>query len=79
MVQKDKTVDNPQTENEASPSPASVEACVDALGPVDGPVIGVERTGRRKFTSGVVEGEQMKMVYALVFSTWNKMQLLSSI
>ncbi|XP_063047035.1 protein O-GlcNAcase [Engraulis encrasicolus] len=56
MVQKDKTVDNPQTENEASPSPASVEACVDALGPVDGPVIGVERTGRRKFTSGVVEG-----------------------
>ncbi|KAL2083507.1 hypothetical protein ACEWY4_021280 [Coilia grayii] len=56
MVQKDKTVEPAQSENEASPSPASVEACVDAQGSVEGPAIGVERTGRRKFTSGVVEG-----------------------
>ncbi|XP_062376421.1 protein O-GlcNAcase [Sardina pilchardus] len=56
MVQKDKTVDASQPENEASPSPGSVEACVDAQGSVEGPIIGVERTGRRKFTSGVVEG-----------------------
>ncbi|XP_042560635.1 protein O-GlcNAcase [Clupea harengus] len=56
MVQKDKTVETAQPENEAIPSPGSVEACVDAQVSVEGPTIGVERTGRRKFTSGVVEG-----------------------
>lgn len=63
MVQKDKTLEVAQPENEPNPSPGSVEACVDGQGSVEGPIIGVERTGRRKFISGVVEGEGLILQY----------------
>lgn len=56
MVQKDKIIESSQPEGEANPVPA--EAVADTQGPVDEPSIGVERTGRRKFLTGVVEGEQ---------------------
>ncbi|KAI7805592.1 putative bifunctional protein NCOAT [Triplophysa rosa] len=54
MVQKDKIIESSQPESEANPVPA--EAVAETLGPVDDPSIGVERTGRRKFLTGVVEG-----------------------
>lgn len=56
MVQKDKIIESSQPEGEANPVPA--EAVADTQSPVDEPSIGVERTGRRKFLTGVVEGEQ---------------------
>ncbi|KAM3862708.1 protein O-GlcNAcase [Diretmus argenteus] len=57
MVQKDKTLETSQVEEEPSPSPVSGEACAEAPGPVEeAPSIGVETTGHRKFISGVVEG-----------------------
>lgn len=57
MVQKDKIIESSQPENEANPVPT--EAVADTQCPVDEPSIGVERTGRRKFITGVVEGEQI--------------------
>uniref|UniRef100_A0A671PI93 Protein O-GlcNAcase-like n=1 Tax=Sinocyclocheilus anshuiensis TaxID=1608454 RepID=A0A671PI93_9TELE len=54
MVQKDKIIESSQLENEANPVPS--EAVADTQCPVDEPSIGVERTGRRKFITGVVEG-----------------------
>lgn len=57
MVQKDKIIESSQPENEVNPVPT--EAVADTLCPVDEPSIGVERTGRRKFITGVVEGEQI--------------------
>ncbi|KAK7140018.1 hypothetical protein R3I94_012586 [Phoxinus phoxinus] len=54
MVQKDKLIESSQPENEVNPLPT--EAVADTLCPVDEPIIGVERTGRRKFITGVVEG-----------------------
>uniref|UniRef100_A0A8C1PK19 Protein O-GlcNAcase n=1 Tax=Cyprinus carpio TaxID=7962 RepID=A0A8C1PK19_CYPCA len=54
MVQKDKIIESTQSESEANP--VASEAVVDTQCPVDEPSIGVERTGRRKFITGVVEG-----------------------
>ncbi|XP_016127652.1 protein O-GlcNAcase isoform X1 [Sinocyclocheilus grahami] len=54
MVQKDKIIESSQPENEANPVPS--EAVADTQCPLDEPSIGVERTGRRKFITGVVEG-----------------------
>ncbi|XP_016417613.1 protein O-GlcNAcase isoform X2 [Sinocyclocheilus rhinocerous] len=54
MVQKDKIIESTQSESEANPVPS--EAVADTQCPVDEPSIGVERTGRRKFITGVVEG-----------------------
>ncbi|KAL7877585.1 hypothetical protein SRHO_G00042280 [Serrasalmus rhombeus] len=54
MVQKDKIVETSQSESE--PSPGVTEAGVEVQGSVDEHSIVVERTGRRKFISGVVEG-----------------------
>lgn len=56
MVQKEKTLETPQVDDEPSPSPVSVEACAEAPQPLDEPRTGVEPTGHRKFISGVVEG-----------------------
>ncbi|XP_059214988.1 protein O-GlcNAcase [Centropristis striata] len=56
MVQKDKTLETPQVDGESSPSPVSGEACAEAPGPVEESSIGVEPTGHRKFSCGVVEG-----------------------
>lgn len=56
MVQKDKIIESSEPESEANPVPD--EAAAETLGPVDEPCIGVERTGRQKFLTGVVEGEQ---------------------
>lgn len=53
MVQKDKIIESSQPEIEANPLPTEVVA--DTQCPVDEPSI-VERTGRRKFITGVVEG-----------------------
>ncbi|XP_051945866.1 protein O-GlcNAcase-like [Xyrauchen texanus] len=50
MVQKDKIIESTEANSE------STEACSDTQGPVDEPSVGVERTGRRKFITGVVEG-----------------------
>ncbi len=57
MVQKDKIIESTQSESEANPVPT--EAVADTQCPVDEPIIVVERTGRRKFITGVVEGEQI--------------------
>ncbi|XP_056616240.1 protein O-GlcNAcase [Triplophysa dalaica] len=54
MVQKDKIIESSEPESEANPVPD--EAAAETLGPVDEPCIGVERTGRQKFLTGVVEG-----------------------
>uniref|UniRef100_A0A672QW85 protein O-GlcNAcase n=1 Tax=Sinocyclocheilus grahami TaxID=75366 RepID=A0A672QW85_SINGR len=54
MVQKDKIIESTQSDSEADPVPS--EAVADTQCPVDEPSIGVERTGRRKFITGVVEG-----------------------
>ena len=55
MVQKDKIVEGAQTESD--PSPGGTETGVEVQGSVDEHNIVVERTGRRKFVSGVVEGK----------------------
>lgn len=57
MVQKDKIIESSQPENEENPVPT--EAVADTQCPVDEPIIGLERTGRKKFITGVVEGEQI--------------------
>uniref|UniRef100_A0A8C1RI27 protein O-GlcNAcase n=1 Tax=Cyprinus carpio TaxID=7962 RepID=A0A8C1RI27_CYPCA len=54
MVQKDKIIESSQPENEENPVPT--EAVADTQCPVDEPIIGLERTGRKKFITGVVEG-----------------------
>ncbi|XP_076831496.1 protein O-GlcNAcase [Brachyhypopomus gauderio] len=55
MVQKDKIVESSQPDGD--PSPGGTEAGgVDVQGSVEQPNVVVERTGRRKFISGVVEG-----------------------
>ncbi|XP_009305481.1 protein O-GlcNAcase isoform X1 [Danio rerio] len=54
MVQKDKIIESSQPEVEVIPVP--VEAVADTQCPVDEPTIEIERTGRRKFITGVVEG-----------------------
>ncbi|XP_030626338.1 protein O-GlcNAcase isoform X2 [Chanos chanos] len=56
MVQKDKTIESSQSESEPSLSPGSTDPCVEAPGSVEEPTVEIERTGRRKFISGVVEG-----------------------
>lgn len=60
MVQKGKAeVGTSQVEVEASPSSGPSDAGSEAPGSVEEPrSIGVELSGRRKFISGVVEGEQ---------------------
>lgn len=71
MVQKDKTLETSQVEGEPSPSPGPAEACAEAPRPVEEPRrIGVELTGRRKFISGVVEGEHCLALYLYVFCEW---------
>lgn len=59
MVQKGKAeVGTSQVEVEASPSSGPSDAGSEAPGSVEEPrSIGVELSGRRKFISGVVEGE----------------------
>lgn len=57
MVQKDKIIESTQSEREANPVPTDDVA--DTECPVDEPILGLERTGRRKFITGVVEGEQI--------------------
>ncbi|XP_051507524.1 protein O-GlcNAcase-like [Myxocyprinus asiaticus] len=52
MVQKDKIIESSETEANS----VSTEAGSDTQGPVVDPSVGVERTGRRKFITGVVEG-----------------------
>uniref|UniRef100_A0AAY4E2C2 Protein O-GlcNAcase n=1 Tax=Denticeps clupeoides TaxID=299321 RepID=A0AAY4E2C2_9TELE len=56
MVQKDKAGEEPQREKETSSSPAPPEAGPETQALVVHRVVEVERTGRRKFISGVVEG-----------------------
>lgn len=58
MVQKDKIIESSQPEVEVIPVP--VEAVADTQCPVDEPTIEIERTGRRKFITGVVEGENLR-------------------
>lgn len=60
MVQKDTpVVDTSQSETEASPCSGPSKAGSEASGLVEEPRnIEVELSGRRKFISGVVEGEQ---------------------
>ncbi len=59
MVQKDKIIESTQSESEANPLPTEDVADTDC--PLDEPILGLglglERTGRRKFITGVVEGE----------------------
>ncbi len=57
MVQKDKIIESTQSESEANPVPT--EDVADTECPLDEPILGLglERTGRRKFITGVVEGE----------------------
>uniref|UniRef100_A0A4W4GBU5 Protein O-GlcNAcase n=1 Tax=Electrophorus electricus TaxID=8005 RepID=A0A4W4GBU5_ELEEL len=55
MVQKDKIVESSQPESDLSPEGTDAGG-VDVQGSVDQHNIVVERTGRRKFISGVVEG-----------------------
>lgn len=57
MVQKDKALETPQVDCEPSPSPVSVEACVEAPGTAQQSAIGGEASAHRKFISGVVEGK----------------------
>uniref|UniRef100_A0A672MSM6 Protein O-GlcNAcase n=1 Tax=Sinocyclocheilus grahami TaxID=75366 RepID=A0A672MSM6_SINGR len=76
MVQKDKIIESSQPENEANPVPS--EAVADTQCPLDEPSIGVERTGRRKFITGVVEGfygrpwtmEQRKELFRRYCQKW---------
>uniref|UniRef100_A0A9J7YLK3 Protein O-GlcNAcase n=1 Tax=Cyprinus carpio carpio TaxID=630221 RepID=A0A9J7YLK3_CYPCA len=76
MVQKDKIIESTQSESEANP--VASEAVVDTQCPVDEPSIGVERTGRRKFITGVVEGfygrpwtmEQRKELFRRYCQKW---------
>ncbi|XP_036402108.1 protein O-GlcNAcase isoform X2 [Megalops cyprinoides] len=56
MVQKDKAAEAPQPEGEPTRSPCRAEAAAEGQAAAEEPGIGVERTGRRKFISGVVEG-----------------------
>ncbi len=55
MVQKDKIIESTQSESESNPVPT--EDVADTECPLDEPILGLERTGRRKFITGVVEGE----------------------
>lgn len=55
MVQKDKIIESSQPDSEANP--VATEAVADNQVPVDELSIGLERTGQRKFITGVVEGE----------------------
>uniref|UniRef100_A0A672QW18 protein O-GlcNAcase n=1 Tax=Sinocyclocheilus grahami TaxID=75366 RepID=A0A672QW18_SINGR len=76
MVQKDKIIESTQSDSEADPVPS--EAVADTQCPVDEPSIGVERTGRRKFITGVVEGfygrpwtmEQRKELFRRYCQKW---------
>uniref|UniRef100_A0A8C2DV59 protein O-GlcNAcase n=1 Tax=Cyprinus carpio TaxID=7962 RepID=A0A8C2DV59_CYPCA len=76
MVQKDKIIESSQPENEENPVPT--EAVADTQCPVDEPIIGLERTGRKKFITGVVEGfygrpwtmEQRKELFRRYCQKW---------
>ncbi len=57
MVQKDKIIESTQSESEANPVTLPTEDVADTECPLDEPILGLERTGRRKFITGVVEGE----------------------
>lgn len=55
MVQKDKIAETSQPESD--PIPGGNDPVVEVQNSVEEHSIVVERTGRRKFISGVVEGE----------------------
>lgn len=67
MVQKDKIVEVSQSDTESCPGGTEV-GVVEVQSSVEEHSVVTERTGRRKFISGVVEGElavlQSSVVYA---------------
>lgn len=63
MVQNDKTAEAAPAGGEQSPGPVPGEACAEAPGPAEESGIAVEATGLRKFTSGVVEGNNQPKIH----------------